>query len=156
MKKTLNIILAWTFGSFNAFALALLFFFQPDHDLEKSAGGCAVCGVGGIIYLAIIAFFILTMWKIFVKAGKPGWAAIVPIYNLYILTEINGRPPVWLVIYWIVGFIMIPLDLAKSFGKETGFAIGMIFLPIIFYPILAFGSDEYKGPLGAAPTTPAV
>ncbi|HOT02031.1 MAG TPA: DUF5684 domain-containing protein [Acidobacteriota bacterium] len=104
-----------------------------------------------VIYAALIVLIIASLWKIFVKAGKPGWAAIVPIYNIIVLLEIVGRPLWWIVLLLIpcvniVAAIMLTLDLAKSFGKEIGFAIGMIILPFIFYPMLAFGSATYRGP----------
>ena len=104
-----------------------------------------------MIYAAIIILFIASLWKIFVKAGKPGWAAIVPIYNIIVLLEVVGRPLWWIVLLIIpcvniVAGIMLTLDLAKSFGKEIGYAIGMIILPFIFYPMLAFGSATYRGP----------
>jgi hypothetical protein len=91
------------------------------------------------------------MWKIFVKAGQPGWASLVPIYNLYIMLKMVGRPAWWLILFIlpvvniVCGFILV-LDIAKAFGKGVGFAIGMILLGFIFYPILAFGSATYRSP----------
>jgi hypothetical protein len=111
-----------------------------------------------LVILVVAVFMIVCMWKIFVKAGKPGWAAIVPIYNLVVLMEIVGRPTWWVLLYFLsvipfVGWIgalvvgiIVMIDLAKSFGKDTGFAILLILLPIVGYPMLAFGKDEYKGP----------
>ncbi len=104
-----------------------------------------------IIYLAIFIVIIAAVWKVFVKAGKPGWAAIVPIYNVIVLLEIVGRP-LWSVLLFfipIVNFIVaiiVYIDLAKSFGKSAAFGIGLLFLGIIFYPILGFGDAEYQGP----------
>ena len=96
---------------------------------------------------------IIVQWKIFVKAGKPGWAAIIPIYNIIILLEIVGKPTWWIVLLFIplvniVIMIMIVHQLALSFGKEAGFTVGLILLGIVFYPILAFGSAKYLGPGG--------
>lgn len=113
-----------------------------------SGFGC----VGGLIYLAILAGVIIGIWKVFVKAGKPGWASIVPFYNMWVLTtEIVGRPPLWFILMLvpfanIVAFIVVALDLAKSFGKSTGFAILLIVLPFIGYPMLGFGDAKYMGP----------
>ena len=110
--------------------------------------------VGSLVYLVLIVVLLVAMWKIFTKAGKPGWAAIVPIYNIIVLLEIIGRPVWWIVLMFIplvnvvIGFIM-SMDLAKSFGKGGGFALGLIFLSPIFYPILGFGSAQYKGPAAA-------
>ena len=115
-------------------------------------------GGGGAIFvlveLAILVFFIVTFWKIFGKAGQPGWYSLIPIFNIYILLKIVGRPWWWLILFLIpiVGFIIaivVTVDLAKSFGKGVGFAIGMILLGIVFYPILAFGKAEYQGPAAA-------
>ena len=104
-----------------------------------------------IIYLGFFIVIIAAVWKVFVKAGKPGWAAIVPIYNVIVLLEIVGRPLWWVLLFFIpiVNFIVaiiVYIDLAKSFGKSAAFGIGLLFLGIIFYPILGFGDAEYQGP----------
>jgi len=103
-----------------------------------------------IIYIALILFLIVSMWKVFEKAGQPGWGVLIPIYNIYLLLQIAGRPGWWLILYLIpfVNFviaIIVSIDIAKNFGKETGFGLGLAFLGIIFYPILAFGSAQYQG-----------
>ncbi|MDD6879445.1 MAG: DUF5684 domain-containing protein [bacterium] len=98
------------------------------------------------------------MWKIFEKANKPGWAAIVPFYNLYILFEItwgNGWYFLLMLLYIIpvagpiavlVILIITYIKLAKVFGQGGGFAVGLIFLTLIFMGILAFGKDyKYVG-----------
>ncbi|MFA6570010.1 MAG: DUF5684 domain-containing protein [Bacteroidota bacterium] len=123
-----------------------------DYSTVPMDSGAAT-GVGIvmiIVYLLLAVIMIASLWKIFVKAGKPGWAAIVPIYNLIIMLEIVGKP-IWWIILFLIPFanlivaILIYIELAKKFGKEIGFAIGMILLPIVFFPILGFGSAEYKG-----------
>jgi len=91
---------------------------------------------------------IASMWKIFTKAGKPGWAAIIPIYNLIVLLEIAGKPLWWFILMLIpfvniVVFIMVLVSIARNFGKGVGFAIGMLLLPFIFYPMLGFGDARY-------------
>jgi hypothetical protein len=101
-----------------------------------------------IIYLVIVVLMIVSLWKIFVKAGKPGWGAIIPIYNLILYLEIVGKPLWWIILCLIpfvniVILIILALELAKKFGKTVGFAIGLIILPIIFYPILGFGKATY-------------
>lgn len=113
-------------------------------------------GVGGIVYLAIVVLLIVAYWKVFEKAGKPGWAAIIPIYNVIVLLEIIGKPIWWFILLlipivnFIFGIIMLNL-LSKSFGKGVGFTIGLIFLPFIFVPLLAFDNDtRYIGPAGQA------
>lgn len=107
--------------------------------------------VGVIIYLAIIVLMIASLWKIFEKAGKPGWASIIPIYNLIVLLEIVGKPVWWFILYLIpivnIIFLIWTINLlSKSFGKDEGFTIGLILLGVVFYPILGFGDAEYKGP----------
>jgi hypothetical protein len=102
---------------------------------------------------------IVSLWKVFTKAGQPGWAAIVPIYNIVVLLQIVGRPMWWLVLCLIplvnlVAAIILAIDLAKSFGKGAGFGLGLIFLGFIFYPILGFGSARYSGPAAAVTATP--
>lgn len=102
-----------------------------------------------IFSIAIAVFMIVCMWKIFEKAGEPGWGAIVPFYNLYLVFKIalgNG----WYFLFLLIPFvnivfaIMLPFKLAKAFGKGVGFGFGLLLLDIIFYPILAFGSAEYQ------------
>lgn len=104
-----------------------------------------------IIYLAILIFMIATMWKIFTKAGQPGWACIIPIYNLVIMLKIAGKPVWWIAIILLVPIvnyvflIMMLHGISKNFGHGAGFTVGMIFLGIIFFPILAFGDSKYLG-----------
>jgi hypothetical protein len=124
----------------------------PDYGGSSGAGAgvaAAAAGVFGLIYLAILLLVIAGLWKIFTKAGQPGWAAIVPIYNLVVLLNIVGKPIWWLALMLFcgpVGWILVSLALAKSFGKEMGFALGLMFLSPIFIPMLGFGSAQYKGP----------
>lgn len=109
--------------------------------------------VGVILYIAIIVFLIASVWKTFTKAGQPGWASLVPIYNIIVMLKIAGRPAWWFLLFLIpvvsiiIAFIVM-IDIAKSFGKGAGFGIGLIFLGIIFWPMLGFGSATYQGPAG--------
>jgi hypothetical protein len=108
-------------------------------------------GVLIFVYLAFLVFEIAALWIVFSKAGRPGWAAIIPIYNLWVLLKIVGRPGWWIILFIIplinlVIWIIVALDLARSFNKGTGFALGLIFFNWIFVPILAFGSAQYAGP----------
>jgi len=101
-----------------------------------------VCTLVGLLML-------VSMWKIFMKAKKPGWAALVPIYNIVVMLEITGMPT-WYVFLMFIPLVnlviglMILVNLAKAFHKSTGFVLGMIFLPVIFYPILAFDKSGYR------------
>src|SRR6266545_4236027 len=103
-----------------------------------------------------MAAIMVAMWKVFTKAGQPGWASIIPIYNLYIWCKIVGRPWWWILLMLIpfVNFIILIIlciDTAKSFGKGAGFGIGLALLGIIFWPILGFGSAQYQGAAAARP-----
>ena len=104
-----------------------------------------------VVWLAFVVVIIAAWWKIFEKAGQPGWASLIPFYNLWIIVKIGGKPSSW---FW---FCFIPFAgivfaiwnmnmLVKSFGKDEGFTAGMLFLGIIFVPILGFGSAKYLGP----------
>jgi hypothetical protein len=115
--------------------------------------------IGYFSFLAVIAaFFIICQWKIFTKAGQPGWASIVPIYGFLVFMKIIGKPWWWLLLFFVpfVGFLFAIYfiiagthALSKSFGKDTGFTVGLILLSFIFYPILAFDkSIVYVGPGG--------
>lgn len=115
-----------------------------------AAGGIAMLA----FWLAIVIVAIAGLWKTFEKAGHPGWAAIVPIYNLYILTQIAGRPWWWLLLMFIpfisiIFAIILSIDIAKSFGKGVAFGLGLAILAPIFYCILGFGSATYEGPSAA-------
>ena len=125
-------------------------FLQQDEEIFGLIGG--LCG--GLIGLAFGIFMIIAMWKIFTKAGKPGWASIIPIYNIWVMLEVVGRPGWWLLLLlipgvnFVIGIILI-VDLAKSFGKGGGFAVGLLLVPYVFFPILGFGKAQYQGPSAA-------
>jgi hypothetical protein len=109
-------------------------------------------GIGFIVLeIAILVLAIAVGWKIFAKAGKPGWASIIPIYNIIVMLQIVGKPLWWIILLFIpfvnlVIAIIVAIELAKVFGKGGGFAAGLILLPFIFYPILAFGEARYTAP----------
>ena len=129
-------------------------------DYQTSAAQ-APSPISTIISLAIAVLIIVAMWKVFTKAGQPGWASIIPIYNLYVLCKIAGRPWWWLLLILIpfvnvIILIVLCIDISKSFGNGVGFGLGMAFLGFIFWPILGFGSAQYQGPSaggGAAAVT---
>jgi uncharacterized protein DUF5684 len=123
-------------------------------DYSYSSEGKAPSPVSTIVGLLIALLLIVAMWKVFTKAGQPGWASIIPIYNLYVWCKIVGRPRWWILLMLIpfVNFIILiilSIDTAKSFGKGAGFGIGLALLGIIFWPILGFGSAQYQGPAAA-------
>jgi hypothetical protein len=105
-------------------------------------------------FVFLIIFLIVAEWKVYEKAGQPGWAVLIPFYNFYILLKIVGKPGWWLLLLFVpfvnlvIGVYVIHL-LSKSFGHDIGFTLGLIFLSFIFYPILGFGDSKYIGPAGA-------
>ncbi len=122
-----------------------------NYDAAYAAASAGILTVYSIIVLAIAVLTIVASWKLFVKAGKPGWASIVPFYSQYCLFDIawgNG----WLFLLSFVPcvnfviMIMLYLKLAKAFGKGTGFGLGLIFLNTIFMLILGFSDAQYIGP----------
>ncbi len=117
---------------------------------EIPTGGLAAMGVMLVVWLAVVVFCIAVFWKLFSKAGEPGWACLIPIYNTIVFCKICGKPWWWFILLCIPGvnfiiLIILDLELAKRFGKSTGFAIGLILLFPIFCAILAFGSARYQG-----------
>lgn len=102
------------------------------------------------IWLAFAVLVVVGMWKTFVKAGKPGWAALIPFYNFYLLLKIAGRPGWWLLLLFvpfvnIVILLLVALDVAKAFGKSTLFGVVALFLfSAVGYLMLGFGDAKYK------------
>ena len=122
-----------------------------NYDAAYAAASAGVMLVYSIFVLVIAVLTLVAMWKIFVKAGKPGWACLIPFYNMYCMYDIawgNG----WLFLLTFipcVGFvfaIIMLFKLAKAFGQGTGFGFGLLFLNTIFVLILGFGTAEYIGP----------
>jgi len=123
-------------------------------EYSHSSQGEPPSPVSMILGLLFALLIIVAMWKVFTKAGQPGWASIIPIYNLYIWCKIVGRPWWWILLMLIpfVNFIVaiiLCIDMAKSFGKGAGFGIGLALLGIIFWPILGFSSAQYQGAAAA-------
>ncbi len=109
----------------------------------------AMMGVMMIFYLVVIAILIISQWKVFSKAGKPGWAALIPFYNIYVLIKVAGMSGWWLLALFVpflnlIAIILITHKISEAFGHGVGFTLGLLFLPIIFWPIFAFGSSEYQ------------
>ena len=118
-------------------------------------GGGAVALLIFVVPLLIAAVVIAGMWKAFAKAGEPGWAAIIPIYNIYVMVKISDNPWWWLILFLIpvlniVALFKINIDVAKQFGQGLGFGLGLAILPIIFWPLLGFGDYQYQGAMAAA------
>ena len=122
---------------------------------QDDAGGLIAGLLGLVCNCVIIIIFgivpLVGLWKIFEKAGKPGWGAIIPFYNIYLLTEIAGKDIMWsfLALIPCVNFvimIILWMEVAKNFGKEAIYGLGLAFLPFIFMPLLGFSDARYMGP----------
>ena len=122
--------------------------------------GALIAGLAGMMFLMVpLLVMIIAVWKVFTKAGKPGWAVIIRIYSNIVMLEIIGQP--WTRLLWyfipIYGLYLAIVDLnalSKSFGKDTGFTVGLILLPPIFWCILGFGGAQYLGPSGGGGEQP--
>jgi hypothetical protein len=137
-------------------------------DAGAAIVGLMFSGFFLVLWLGVLILVIGGMWKVFTKAGQPGWAAIVPIYNIYVLTQIVGRPVWWValpfaaiipVVGWIVALgadIILLNDLSKSYGKTTGFTVGLVIFPYVFIPMLGWGSAQYLGPMATGFGNPPV
>jgi len=124
---------------------------------ESSGGGASI--VLFVVYAVIIVLAIAGLWKIIDKTGQPGaWALLYIIcqpIGVIPLLKATGRPMWWIVLFFIpfvnlVALVIVMIDLAKSFGKGTGYGVGLALLPFIFLPMLGFGRDEYRGPVVTA------
>ncbi len=122
--------------------------------LAMGYGSEAQGGTTGMIFMAVwlvVCLAILAgIWKVFTKAGQPGWGVLVPLYNFYLLTKIAQRPAWWLILMFVpvvnlIVAVVLSMDIAKHFGKGAGFGVGLAFLGFIFYPILGFGGAQYDG-----------
>lgn len=126
-----------------------------DSSMFDTATFAALATAYLVIVVPILIIVLVASWKIFTKAGQPGWAIFIPFYNLYVFTKVLSRPKWWILLYFfgIVPFvgsfavlfvsIIDSFRLAKLFGKAPVFGVGLLLLSFIFYPILAFGSAEY-------------
>ncbi len=127
---------------------------METYDAQQTGIFFAIFAAMFIPFLIVWVITVVGMWKVFEKAGKPGWASIIPIYNTIVMLEIIGKPVWWLLLLifpctsLVFAIWMINL-LSKSFGQSEGFTIGLIFVPFIFYPLLGFGNYQYIGPAGA-------
>jgi len=125
----------------------------PTVPLQSDGAGIILL----LVYLAVIVVSVAGLWRTFEKADQPGWASIIPILNVYYMLKIADRDAWWLILFFIpiislIPAIIVPIDIAKNFGKGAGFGLGLAFLPFIFYPLLGFGDAHYNGhgPAGGA------
>lgn len=108
-----------------------------------------------VVWLAIMVFMIISWWIVLKKAGEPGWAILIPIYNFLVILRVAGKPWWWVfsillaiipivgAILFLVVFVLIAHGISKNFGKGAGFTVGIVLLGIVFIPILAFGNSTY-------------
>ncbi len=120
-------------------------------DIEGFIAGILI--VLGIIYLGIIVLLIVSKWKLYEKANQPGWAVFIPVYTTLVMLQIVGKPWWWIFLLMlpfanIVFLVWMTNMLSKSFGKDEAFTAGLVLLPYVFYPILAFSDTKYLGPAG--------
>lgn len=116
------------------------------------------------LWLALVVLMVVILWKVYKKTGRPGWAAIVPVYNAWVLFEIVGYPGWWALLSFVplvnvfpaIMMLVAYYQLAKLFGKSTGFAVCNVIFPIVTMPILAFGKATFQGTPAPAPTEAAV
>lgn len=107
-------------------------------------------GLGSVTWVIIglcIAVIVGT-WMVFTKAGKPGWASIIPIYNIFVLVDIAGKPWWWVVLLLIpivniIALIIVSIALAERFGKGPLYGLGIAIFGFIFLPLLGFGDAQY-------------
>ncbi len=123
--------------------------------LQTTSDG-SMGAIGMLVWLAICVTVIAGMWRVFTKAGEPGWGVLIPIYNFYLLCRIAQRPGWWLILMFIpivnlAVAIVLSIDIARHFGKGAGFGVGLAFLGMVFYPILGFGNAEYDSAPGELP-----
>lgn len=123
---------------------------QATTDNEGLAALLAGLGVAFFLaYFALVVLMVVARWKVNSKAGQPGWACLIPIYNLYVELRVAGMSPLWLLtllacgIGYIVPWIICQIKTAQRFGHGAWFGLGLILLNVIFLPILAFGSSRY-------------
>ena len=126
-------------------------------DPEQLLGVFKGMGAGMlVVWLAIMVFLIVSWWIVFKKAGQPGWAILIPIFNFLVILRIADKPWWWVFsillaiipiagpILFLVVWILICNAISKSFGQGAGFTVGLVLLSVVFVPILAFGDYQYK------------
>lgn len=142
---------------------SVLSILAQTEDYSGDGGGGFIAGILGCCFplfiLALMGVVFAGGWKMFEKAGQPGWAFLIPIYNLIVLMKVVGRP-LWFVVVLLIPFvgilgaIVVASDLSKRFGKGIGTTVGLVLLPFVFFPYLGFGDAQYspppppEGPLG--------
>ena len=134
----------------------------PATSAASAGANTLIFLIGSVLVLALMLSTFVALWKVYTKAGQPGWASLIPFYNTYVMLKIVGRPGWWLLLLFIpiiniIFTVIVVLDLAKVFGKSAIFGIfGLLIFTYIGFMMLAFGKAQYQAPGGAAlpPVTP--
>jgi hypothetical protein len=113
-----------------------------------------------LVYAAVVVLMIASMWRIFTKAGKPGWASLIPIYNLVVFCQVAGRPGWWALLLLvpfvnIIIALILSFDLARAFGKGKAYGLGLAIFGFLFYPMLGLGGSRYARGTPPRPARPA-
>lgn len=143
---TLHVINTVTMAANQGNSGAALQNFDPNIAAAAGAG----IGVGFLLICLLISVVTLAgLWKMFSKAGQPGILAIIPIVNYFFLVQVGGKPAWWGILFLIplvniVMLIIVNVAIAQRFGRGIGTALGLIFLPFIFCPVLGFGSAQWS------------
>jgi hypothetical protein len=148
----------------NALAQTTYYYSSPDIDNGNATGLALFGGAFLIVWLVVLVVMVVSMWKLFEKAGVEGWKAIIPVYNGWVLAEIAGKPGWWGIVgvagiipllgifaslAAFVLYILIAIELVKAFGKEPVYAALLILLPVVGFPWLAFSDAKYTKPATA-------
>lgn len=128
-----------------------MYYYEYSYDYTPGFMGGILAALGAWIFIlsAIGLLIIIAKWVIYEKAGRKGWESIIPIYNLVVAFEFLDIPMWMIILLFIPGAnvavpIVMAIKMAERFGKPSGYAVGLIFLPYVFYPMLAFGKAEFK------------
>ena len=126
---------------------------QVEDGTTAAEGGGVIAallgGAFGLVGLVVFAIVVAGMWKVFEKAGEPGWASLIPVYNVWVLVKISGKEPWWFVLFLIpcanfVAAVVVCMAIARRFGKDPAYGIGLALLPFVFFPMLGFGAAQYN------------
>jgi TRAP-type C4-dicarboxylate transport system permease small subunit len=125
---------------------------QTAGDYVTRQAATTVSTTTSLLILAFILLVIVAMWRVFERAGEPGWAVLIPIYNMYVMTKVGGVSGWWVVVMFIpliniIALFVVSIAVARRFDRGAGFGIGLALLPMVFYPILAWGDE---GPVAGA------
>lgn len=119
---------------------------QSAGDFASRQAAATVSTTTSLLILAFVLLVIISMWRVYERAGEPGWAVLIPFYNMYVLTKVAGLSGWWVVAMFIpliniIALFVVSIGVARRFDRGAGFGVGLALLPMIFYPILAWGEE---------------